>query len=232
MDPALVYDAGRFVSDNYAYLSPAFSDTLPMALPAPGLGVLAVVYPHGEWYVMAGLHDANGSRTSGDPSGFFREREYFTALEVGFDPNHGRDRAGHYHLTFWHVDEREDAAVESGHGVAVTLEQEFGRKPAIVPFLRYAWADGGGRAVRQNLSVGVGFEAPFGQNDDLLAVGGSWGQPVDRRLRDQYVLETFYRVHLTPHLHLSPDLQVIFRPSKAPREDIIAVLGLRLRLLF
>lgn len=33
MDPALIYDGGRYVSSNYAFFSPAFADTLPMALP-------------------------------------------------------------------------------------------------------------------------------------------------------------------------------------------------------
>ena len=39
IDPALIYDGGRYVSSNYAFLSPAFSDTLPMALPGAGLGI-------------------------------------------------------------------------------------------------------------------------------------------------------------------------------------------------
>ncbi len=33
MDPALIWNGGRYVSSNFACFSPAFSNTLPMPLP-------------------------------------------------------------------------------------------------------------------------------------------------------------------------------------------------------
>ena len=71
MDPALIFDGGRYVSSNYAFLSPAFSDTQPMALPGAGLGVAGAVYPTKSTYVVAGLHDANGKRTTSGFNTFF-----------------------------------------------------------------------------------------------------------------------------------------------------------------
>jgi porin len=86
--------------------------------------------------------------------------------------------------------------------------------------------------VRQNFSFGVGLEEPFGQNADLIGIGFSWGQPANRALRDQYTLEAFYRVLITPHTHLTPDVQVIVDPSEEPDRDVVTVFGLRLRTLY
>ena len=46
------------------------------------------------------------------------------------------------------------------------------------------------------------------------------------------MFESFYRVAVTPFTHLTPDLQVIFNPSKNPAEDMIAVGSIRLRTIF
>jgi len=231
IDPALTYDSGRYVSDNYAFLNQAFSDTAAMALPGPGLGATVVAYPHGELYAMAGVQDANGRKTN---SGFdtIGDGELFAALELGWTPKFGEPREGAYHMTFWHSDRRANADVPSGRGFALTAEQQLGPDNRIVPFVRYSYGTGAGLKVRQVLAVGAGFEQILGQNDDLIGVGAAWGQPADRSLRDEYVFEAFYRFYLTPNMHISPDVQLIVHPSRNPEEDFVAVLGLRFRLLF
>lgn len=231
MEPALLYDAGRYVSDNYAFLSQAFSDTAPMALPAAGLGVVAAAYPTKLLYVLAGLHDANGRKGT---SGFdtLGRGEFFYAVELGVVPKAGEVGEGTYHVTVWHVAAREEAGVPSGRGVAVTFEQELGPRGRFVPFLRYAYGDGADLPVRQLLAAGLGVEEVFGQSHDLAGIGIAWGRPTDRSLRDQFVIEAFYRIHLTPQLHLTPDIQLIVDPSNAPAEDTVWIFGLRLRSLF
>lgn len=229
IDPSDIYDGGRFVSSNYAFLSPAFSDTMTMPLPAPGLGLAAAVYPSANTYIMGGVHDANGDANS---FGQLDRGEFFTAIELGATPNYGRPGAGLYHITLWHNDEREKTKAPSGRGVAVTLEQELGPDGNIVPFLRYSYGDGGATAIRQTFAVGLGLEEPFGYSIDLIGLGFSWGEPTDQALRDQYVLEAFYRFYLTPLTHITPDLQVILDPAKNPTEDMLVVGSVRLRTLF
>ena len=82
VDPALIYDGGRYVSQNYAFLSPAFSDTPAMPLPAPGLGTAAAVYPFEDFYVLGGVHDANAKKTQSGINTIDRG-EFFVALEFG-----------------------------------------------------------------------------------------------------------------------------------------------------
>jgi porin len=232
MDPALIWDGGRYVSANYAFFSPAFSDTLPMALPGAGLGVAGAVYPTRSTYITAGVHDANGQRTTAGFDTFFEEGEYFSAVELGWFSNVGETDEGLYHLTFWHIDSREKAGRPSDRGFALTAEQPVGCDGNLVPFLRYAYADRGLNGVRQNLSIGLGLEDMLGQNDDVIGMAASWEKPSNRTLGDQYVLETFYRFYITPHTHLTPDIQVVINPANAPGKDAVTVFGLRLRTLF
>jgi len=232
MDPALIYDGGRYVSSNYAFLSPAFSDTLPMALPDAGIGLVGAVYPTSNTYLVVGVHDANGVRTQGGFDTFFDVGEYFTAVEFGAYPTDGDEDRGLWHVTLWHTDARTLAGKPSDHGVALTIEQELGDRGNIVPFLRYSYADRGTNPIRQNVSVGVGIEDVLTQNEDLIGVAFSWGTPSDRSLRDEYVFEMFYRILITPHTHVTPDLQVIIDPANAPDRDSVAVLGLRVRTLY
>jgi len=232
MDPALIYDGGRYVSSNYAFFSPAFSDTLPMALPGAGLGIAGAIYPTRSTYIVAGIHDANGKRTTAGFNTFFGEGEYFTAIEFGWFPHTDQPTEGLYHFTIWNVDARQNEDRPSDRGVALTLEQPLGCDGDFVPFLRYAYSHRGLNGIRQNLSVGLGIEDVFGQNFDLIGVAASWEEPANRTLRDQYVFEAFYRFHITPDFHLTPDIQVVIDPADAPTKDAVTVFGLRLRTLY
>lgn len=232
MDPALIYDGGRYVSSNYAFLSPAFSDTLPMPVPEAGLGAAGAIYPTANTYVALGVHDANGVRTQAGFDTFFDTREYFTALEFGAFPSEADQVRGLWHVTLWHIDARKDAGKPSDHGIALTFEQELGADGNIVPFFRYAYADEGLNPMRQNLAIGIGFENVFGQNEDLIGLAFGRGMPSNRSLRDEFVFETFYRIVITPHTHITPDLSVIIDPANAPERNSVAILGLRLRTLF
>jgi porin len=57
-------------------------------------------------------------------------------------------------------------------------------------------------------------------------------QPSNDALRDQYIMEAFYRWHLTPNLAFTPNVQMIVNPALNPDEDTLWVFGLRGRLTF
>lgn len=229
MDPDSIYDRSRYSTANDAFLNQAFSKTLAMGTPGTGLGAAAAVFPFTNTYLLGGVHDANGTKTT---LGKIERAEFFTALELGFVPRYRKPGAGLYHVTLWSRDRRRNPETPSGRGVALTFQQEIGPDGNFVPFVRYAYAEGGATTVRQAFVVGAGIEEPFGQNEDLVGIGLSWGQPTDRSLGDQYVLEAFYRIHVTPYTHLTPDLQLIFDPSENPDVDRIAVGSIRLRTIF
>ena len=60
----------------------------------------------------------------------------------------------------------------------------------------------------------------------------AWEEPSNGTLCDQFVVETFYRFYITPHTHLTPDIQVIIDPANAPSKEAVTVFGLRLRTLY
>jgi carbohydrate-selective porin OprB len=135
-------------------------------------------------------------------------------------------------MTWWNIDSRKRAGRPSDLGFAMTFEQQVGWEGNLFPFLRYAYAYLGLNDIRQNLSIGMGLEAPFYQNYDLIGAAFSWQQPSNRALRDQRVVETFYRFFITPHTHLTPDVQVVIDPANAPNKNAVTVFGLRIRTLY
>jgi carbohydrate-selective porin OprB len=51
-------------------------------------------------------------------------------------------------------------------------------------------------------------------------------EPSNRTLRDQYVFEAFYSFHITPHTHLTPDIQTHPTPgTKTPSLSAVCVCG-------
>ena len=130
------------------------------------------------------------------------------------------------------IDARRNAGRPSDRGIAATLEHPLGCRGKYVPFLRYAYADRELNSIRQNMSVGLGIEDFFGQNDDVVGVAASWQSPANTILPDQYAIETFYRFYLTPRTHVSPDIQVVIDPANAPTKGAVTLFGLRLRTLY
>jgi porin len=127
-------------------------------------------------------------------------------------------------------DNRNEPDQPSGKGFSLRFEQEIGE--GVLPFITYSRASGGATDVRQLVTAGLGLSGIFGNRDDITGVAVAWGQPEDRSLRNQYVAELFYRVQLTEHIQVTPDLQLIAEPSRNRDNDTIGVLGLRMRLLF
>ena len=224
--PACFFDGGRYTSTYYDFLSPAIRSSLTMPIPSTGLGAGVALFPFENTYLTVGATDANGEKNSWGDLG---AGELFYAIELGITPGYGTDRAGRYYVNFWRVDARAQKNIPSGQGFGLYGEQQFGQ---FVPFARYAQGSGANIDVRRSAVLGVGVEQPFGQEDNLFGMGLGWGEPTDRKKRDQYVFETFYRFQLTRDTQLTPDLQLIVNPADNPRQDVIAVGGIRLRTLF
>ena len=169
---------------------------------------------------------------AGPISALTKELQPELAVELGWFPNEGKANEGMYHITFWNINARQNAGKQSDNGLAMTLEQHIGIKDKLVPFLRYAIADRGINGIQEDLSIGLGIEDVLGQNDDLIGLACSWQTPADQTLRNQFVFETFYRFYITPHTHLTPDIQVVVDPANAPTKNAVTVFGLRLRTLY
>lgn len=229
LDQGTFIDKNRFKSASFYFLNQAFSSNPTLPFPASGLGVGGRYDVTDSLHITFGFSNANAVKTRIDID-TLKEHEYFGTAEIRYSPEVQNRGKGNYRLTIWHADERKEGGLPSGHGLSLSFDQEIGH--GVIPFLRYAFADGGVTATRQMLSGGIGIEGPFGMKDDLIGIGIAWGDPKARTWRDQYVGEVFYRLQLTANSRLTPGYQLIIRPSNASDDDTVSVFELRLRITF
>ncbi len=76
--------------------------------------------------------------------------------------------------------------------------------------------------IRGEASVGVNWVKPFGSFDGAA--------PVFQGLDDQYGIEAYWKILLTPDLWLTPGVQFVFDPVFNPAEDTLTVASLKLHL--
>lgn len=205
--------------------------TIP--LPGNGLGAFAVFRPAPKMMLRLGVHDANADVQK---SGFDTyDDELFTIFETGFDigltPRQpGGPPSGHAHISVWHQDKRETKGIDDGWGIAGTLLQRFGR---YTPFLRYGYADcevNGPSSVEHMINVGLVIDNIFGQTNDRIGIGYTWSEPIDGSLDDQSMIDSYYRVQMTPQIEIGPTFQVVIDPVRYQDEDTVYVWGLRARI--
>jgi porin len=199
-------------------------------IPAPnqGLGAAFGVMATDNIYVLGGLADTNGDPT--DPGDwfdtFFNDREYFYHFEVGWTSSMERIYLDNIHLTGWYADDRKDAMVEDGWGLAFSAAWFI--NDSWMPFLRAGYSDDGGALLQASVGAGIGYY--WSESRDLLGVGVNWGKPPESGLDDQYTVELFYRLQLAQNLAITPDVQLLINPALNPDENVIGVFGLRARL--
>lgn len=64
----------------------------------------------------------------------------------------------------------------------------------------------------------------------MVSVGASWGRDHDDR--EQYALEAYYSIQLTPRFNITPDIQLILDPVNNLDKDRITYIGVRGRFHF
>jgi carbohydrate-selective porin OprB len=80
---------------------------------------------------------------------------------------------------------------------------------------------------------GVAFEAPFGREDDLVAIGVAWSDPSPGNgFRSETLVELFYRLEIARSITITPDLQLVFDLANNPDGDVVVVPGIRLHLMY
>ena len=232
-------DATDYV-DVYTLASPwtgftnlAFSTgSASIALPNDALlGITAAGMLTDSLYAIAGFGDANGDPK--DPfegfETFFEDHEYFKSFEIGWTDSQEQLVSDNVHVTFWHIDERDEAGTPSGWGLNFSVSRLLGER--WMPFLRAGWANDGGSLLERSVSAGFSYQAVRGR--DLLGVAFNWGRPNKHTfgpgLDDQWTFEVFYRWQVLRELAVTPSLQVLIDPALNPNESTIWMLGLRLR---
>jgi hypothetical protein len=198
------------------------------AMPSPGHGPSAgVSYRPGDlFYVTAGASSAYGNTTEQ----FASLKDLFTFGEVGVTPTFEGLGRGRFAVAPWHMDARVGDNLPSSWGLTVVADQELSEWFQL--FGRYAYSDGKLTNIRQLAQAGMGLRCLGGNANDLLGLAFSIAIPRNNSLREEKVLETFYRWQMTAHTQLSAGAQAIFDPSNAPTAGTIGVFYGRMRVAF
>lgn len=199
--------------------------------PNMGLGAAVRVMFSPEIYLLAGIADLNGDPHH--PEDFFRsffgDAEYFKHIEIGRISSWGMRYTNNIHLTAWQASERVEAGVEDGWGLALSFSQMFGKH--WTTFLRGGYSEGAGTFLNKSISAGGGYQ--LSTRNDYIGLGVNWGQPpkeaVGGETKNQYTLETYYRVQLLPQVSIWPSFQWFVNPAYLPEKDNLWMLSLRLR---
>jgi len=228
VDPSDYISVNSVASPWTGFTNLAFEQQPTLAIPSQGLGGAVLWQLDENWGLLAGFADANGDPS--DPfdsaKNLFDEHELFKHIAIGWAPDWGDRYDQTVQLTFWQVDERAQASVDSGHGAAFLTSARSGNWR---PFIRVGYAVDAGVLNDRAISIGTGYDARGGADLAGLAVG--WARAPDSA-RDQYTLEAFYRYDVTDFLQVTPEIQYVLDPAFDPDSNSILVLGLRLRISF
>lgn len=223
--PSDIFDDNTYANwDRESFLAQPLAGNPTRVWPSTGLGVLGRLHPSEFCEITAAVLDGNGT-DRGPDLGAFGDRRMARIAEVAFKPEIPGLGPGVYRFTWQSVDASLD--LPPGEGFLASFQQDTGEDAALV--LRYGRNTGTRTEAEEVLAGGVVFTAPFGYEDDWIGIGAIRSRPTDPTLRDDFALEAYWRMQLTRHLHLTPDLQFHVQTSN-PDEDPLVTGGMRMTL--
>ena len=238
---------------NFSNASSGFSPTIAAlpSYPDPACGAVVQFIPSERFYVSAGFFDGagpvDGVRTGPrGPETFFSNDEsddWFWIAEVGFGWSLAERREGRGAVGVWHHTgdwaqfdsaDPDNPDTSSNTGVYALAEQRVHQREGeaedseqgLYVFAQVGWADDDVSEAQWHAALGVTLNGTFdGRDDDSVGVYVSWvGLNEDAGYTDdEVVVETFYKVQLTPWASVKPDLQVIFNPGGTDDYDTAVV---------
>jgi porin len=220
-------DAFAFQTFSRGFFNRAF--IVNPTLGTTGIGALGAVakgFVSDHFWLGAQAYDGNAASGRFDFS-TLKEYEWLWAVEFGWTPGFDRLKTDRIQLTYWNKDTRVKAGVPSGQGIALSMSWQISEQ--FLPFVRAGYSDGGASVPAEGaLSAGLEYTVC---KDQVWSVGLGWARPSEKTysmdLRDEFVVETSYRVQVFPSFSLTPDLQLLLQPAQSPAENMVWVLGIR-----
>ena len=223
-DPNDFMDVLGYFNPYTTFSNLAIGSNESIALPDWSWGAGAGRWFDDQVYVLGSISDANGTATN---EKFFEGgAEFFSQAEIGWSPGKDQRYRKNVHLTLWHVDEREDAGVESSRGLALGANWSWNEK--WMAFARAGWSTGSAPISNEAYTIGLG--RMFRQWSDVVGIAVNTGSPPDESFKWQTSTELFYRMQLSEHLQLTPSLQYLKNPPLNDETNSVWLFSLRMRL--
>lgn len=203
-------------------------------LPDGAFGAMVGGYLTDKVYAAAGIVDASADPTSVFQgfNTFFGDFDTFKTFEIGITGGGKQFFLQNAHVSIWQIDDSKATGSPGGWGVLGSISTVIDGTWLV--FLRGGWAHEGGGPYEASVSSGFGYMSKPGGN--LLGVGVNWGRPNSATfpldLNDQWTGEIFYRVQLAENFQITPSVQLLVNPALNPDQDLIALFGLRGRVVF
>ena len=204
-------------------------------LPDGAFGTMVATWLSDSIYVIAGIADANADQADlfDGFNTFFDEFETFKNIDIHWTPSKDEIFFNNIHLSFYQIDEREEAGTNDGYGVSFSATRGVDNK--FLPFIRAGWGKDGNSLLEASVSVGLGYQDQTIAGEGLFGIGLNWGRPNEDTfqadLDDQYTAEVFYRWEVMRGLQITPSIQLISDPALNPDDDFISVFGVRARVV-
>ena len=176
-------------------------------------------------YLHAVTADTEGSQQGNLKT--LADRKYMNAVELGWFSGWPGNKNHVYRVTFWRDDTQNQG---SGHGAEIEFDHEFAN--GLVPFGRFGYATSTGTTLRMSNGAGLADTHPFGRRGDMLAAALTFTRPSDLSKPHENIFESFYRLRLTQHTEIGPDVQVLVHPSNRPALHQTVILNTRMRIFF
>lgn len=245
MNPMQFLDFFRFKDPRTSFSGvqlTAPATTNPFA--APGFGIQFDLRPikDNELYFTGIVHNQNSEVEVYSWNEFFTKHDLYYGLEVGYFWKRSPGDFDHVHLTVVYADApAEPTPVPTLLGVGNTAGwalKALGSKQIDrwVVFASYSYnqAQGGGFGVTvadHSVTAGLAFLRPLDIRGEW-SLGAVWAQSFNPGLRDQYGIETYWKILLADDFWLTPNLQMIFKPTYNTSKNVLAVGGIKLRVFF
>lgn len=223
IDLTSVMNSYAFDSRRFFFLSDAFSSTPAIDKPTKGLGVIAGIKIAQHFYLSSGINDLNGED---DNTGFntLHRSEFIKAIEFGYRDKVINPQSDNYHVFLWQSDAQQAIGKPSDHGYSVVLQKNIANR--FIPFFKANINSGRVKDIKQLYTSGFGYHYPFNEKYGLLGLAAGYAVLSDKQLGHQIIVESFYRIQLTPDTQITPDVQMIYTANPS---HWVPVMNLRFR---
>ncbi|WP_376099927.1 carbohydrate porin [Roseomonas sp. CCTCC AB2023176] len=218
----------------------AFHDTIPYPAFGAGLSFRWRSFADG-FYVNGALNDMNGSPGQrGLDWSTLNANQLFSGVEVGHQWRRPNGEFDHLSLLVFYAGTRRTFNVDTspnspGGGFKINGELQRGR---VVGFASYTYNEARGGGISTTFTnhtavAGAAYLRPFGINGEA-AVAGMWSRPFSNLIpglarRDQYGVEAYWNIAVTPNSTLTPGVQLVVNPAFNPSVDFIAIPQIKFR---
>jgi len=242
-------DQGNYLDGNaYAnsgrgqFMNSALIDTMVVPLTDSNFGLNLQWQPGEEWYATLAGSAGNG-RAGVPPWDDFNWNNWNVVLEAGYSQRNFLGLGPGVYRIQPFLNQANGSPVKTGIGL--NFQQQLGINSPLGWFGRFATGGhehfyGGLQpiAVGSQIGSGVVMHAPLKVlglvprlSNDLLGVGFVWSHLSEGTQQiyhpDEFVLETFYTLQLSPLARLQPDVQILWNPAYNPEAGPMAIFQLQ-----